>query len=548
MADQRINFRIGSIFSGEGFAAAQKTVGGMNHTVKAGKQAFNALASAMGEMGGLAGKAANALSGLMGAFATGGVAGLAFAGGVTVINHLMEENRKKAEAARKAAEELRKQMDEVFSEAIHERVKGVTDDIKGISDEFKNAAAQANAITAALNNVKQTGGAIALVNLETDKYNAVMRAATEAEKANVSATMDLAIAKEKARISAEKNTDAVNLAQKKMDDAENYILFLKDDLAKQTEMELQLKREADADHSDNQKQQEARQKEIANVENAILETKRKIESAENAYELSRVALNQAIENQTLATRQMELSVRQAADRVDAVAQASEELAKAERKAAITAVANKILKMGQAIHDKAVEGLQAEAADIQKEVNENAKNLAEAERAYAEALRDYEAHYGEERINQHLAENRVFGSKVIGGRMADQKTVQGVAGDIARHETMKELKENGFKNVAALQKFQRSAERDAAKAYRQEEVTQRNDEARANRIMNTSEKARSAADKKWLEDWQALQKQRQARQDELKARQAELDRLKLQRDKLASDVSDINQKLTALGLK
>ena len=62
MANQGITFSIGSVFNGEGFNAARKSVGEMSKSVKQAASASQQLAGAVGGMNNAASKAAGAMS------------------------------------------------------------------------------------------------------------------------------------------------------------------------------------------------------------------------------------------------------------------------------------------------------------------------------------------------------------------------------------------------------------------------------------------------------------------------------------------------------
>jgi len=89
MADNHIQFRIGSTFSGEGFTKANNAVKSVSGTVRKATGDLKGITDALGSAGGAFGKTANMVGKFAGAIAHGGILGVAMAGATVAIEKLV---------------------------------------------------------------------------------------------------------------------------------------------------------------------------------------------------------------------------------------------------------------------------------------------------------------------------------------------------------------------------------------------------------------------------------------------------------------------------
>ena len=172
MANQGITFSIGSVFNGEGFNAARKSVGEMSKSVKQAASASQQLAGAVGGMNNAASKAAGAMSGLFSVLASGSITTMAVAAALMVLNKKMGELQKaqqeaaEASAALQAAlEKLKAAKERAFDEQLNDKVASMKSHVQELADEFARVAKNAEEMRQAVaktQNAKDRGAILSM--------------------------------------------------------------------------------------------------------------------------------------------------------------------------------------------------------------------------------------------------------------------------------------------------------------------------------------------------------------------------------------------------
>lgn len=176
MAEQKIQFTIGSIFKGEGFNKAKNSVDNLNKKVKQSIGVSNQLAGAFGGMNNSAGKAANAMSGLISAFLQGGVAMAGVQAVMLGINALMDIYQKKQEEVKKATDDynaackkLKETQDRIWNEDLNNRINSTIEKIKTIAQEFETVTKNANDFKGVIDKMRSANGKGIILKMEGDK-------------------------------------------------------------------------------------------------------------------------------------------------------------------------------------------------------------------------------------------------------------------------------------------------------------------------------------------------------------------------------------------
>ena len=171
MADHSITFKIGSVFSGDGFDKAVSTTRQATGSIRQAATAAGQMASAFGGMDTSAARAMNAVGGLAAA-----IAGVSF---------YLDDLKEKTDAAVKRMEKLKAAAAETFSSQLAKFMSETAAEVKKVSDDFERITKQANAFTAALEGVRSASAAGGVLSLHTEELQALIDANSDAERQEI---------------------------------------------------------------------------------------------------------------------------------------------------------------------------------------------------------------------------------------------------------------------------------------------------------------------------------------------------------------------------
>lgn len=222
MADAKIRFSIGALFSGEGFQKANDAIKTTaNHTKEAaGRVGQFAGQLAVGDTA--AAKMAGQLGNVVSAFAMMGPAG----GVVALASAAMAVYKEKVDAACQKLKEMRAYADKMFEQTLAEKLSGVQKMLEGVSRQagfaaqaFEQMAAASAKLADAKSATSSAAGGTALAQMAWDKLSEMLAAEDEASRKLVEAKWDLAIAEKKAAVDNAAANDAIAAASRDLETA-----------------------------------------------------------------------------------------------------------------------------------------------------------------------------------------------------------------------------------------------------------------------------------------------------------------------------------------
>lgn len=218
MAEQRVQFTIGSIFKGEGFKQAQAAVKDVNQAVRTSASVIGNLASNVGILDSKYAKAAGAVTGLTSALTTGNpimaAFGIAMTGVSLIIstfNEKLAEQKKRQDELTESLKRMHDQMVKTWSNEQASEMAKFNENLKSIADSYDSITKEANQLIAATNKLAATRDQGKDIQMQIDKLlNG--REHKGADKQLEDAKADYAIV-------LKKNADAEERAQERVDAA-----------------------------------------------------------------------------------------------------------------------------------------------------------------------------------------------------------------------------------------------------------------------------------------------------------------------------------------
>lgn len=543
--DQHLQFRIGTTFNGEGFTKLQQTVKGVNQPIRAATGAATQLSGALAGLDTGASKAMGAMTGLFNAFAQGGVQGLVISGAMIAFNAYVTHLKEELEEAQKRTEALKK--------SVMDSINSVTSEIKGkfakeideINTKFdlitKNAVAFTNAMTG-LSGSQSAGN---IVNLEIEKYNAMLEAATEAERKNVEATYNLEIAKEKERSVAESAAAKVENAVVAREQAEQKLAAIGDERVK---LAAELARVEQSYEESTDATAEARKK----IKELLVDLRGKeeklgaqeLQTRENIKVL-RIQEQTAIQEETNATAKAALETKKASDAIVQLAEKSRKMG-----FEVNEFVDAFEKERAADAAKELADAQREESKLLQESSKTQQELTEAKRQLAEAIRNYEDNIARNEIwNVVSNDAKLTGVNGLWKNLNasdTSKMIQEATADVA---VKRGLADGSIRTVDQLNKVTNAAMREARQQISSPETMRQIQEAeRAERIRNMSEKARSKADQDFLDKFDAVAEANNRAQAEKDAAKMREMFARWREEDNHENIKKIREKLEKLGLK
>ena len=215
MAEQSLIFKIGSVFSGEGFKALKSSVKDTNASLKQSIASTSALASAFGNLDNKTATALGAMGDMLNALVTLNATAIITQAAMYALTSYTRKLTDEAAALAKRSEEMRQAMEKSFGESLQKSVSEATVKVKTIAAEFEAVTKRAEAFTAALNSLNTSERTGSVVDMELEKLNALLKAHGEEERQQIEATHNLRIATEKAALSQEEWADKIAAANEK---------------------------------------------------------------------------------------------------------------------------------------------------------------------------------------------------------------------------------------------------------------------------------------------------------------------------------------------
>ena len=158
MAEQRVQFTIGSVFQGEGFKQAQQAVSEVNNAVKKSTAMIGNLASNIGILDAKYAKAASAVTGLTSALMTGNPVMAAFGvamTGVSLIistfNERLAEQKKLQDELTESLKRTHDQLVKTWSNEQAAQMAKFNASLKEMGDSYDRITKEANELIAATN-------------------------------------------------------------------------------------------------------------------------------------------------------------------------------------------------------------------------------------------------------------------------------------------------------------------------------------------------------------------------------------------------------------
>lgn len=163
MAEQRVQFTIGSIFKGEGFKQAQAAVKDVNQAVKTSASVIGNLASNVGILDSKYAKAAGAVTGLTSALTTGNPVMAAFGVAMTGVslvistfNDRLAEQKKLHDELTESLKRTHDQLVKTWSKEQASEMAKFNDSLKEVGDSYDRITKEANQLMSAVNKLAST--------------------------------------------------------------------------------------------------------------------------------------------------------------------------------------------------------------------------------------------------------------------------------------------------------------------------------------------------------------------------------------------------------
>lgn len=532
---QKINFEIGSTFSGEGFKAAQATVKGVTSDIRSGVAAASQLSSAFDGLDASTAKSMRAMTSLMQSLVTLNATAILTQAAMLAISAYVNKCNEEMERLQERSEALRASVDRAFSKAVAGQIAEVNAEIKAIAGDFDRVTRQATEFAAAMGALKGSVATGGIVNLEIEKLNALMAAHSKAEEDVIAATYDLKIATAKAAAAREQANGKVEAAHAALVANEEKIALCDKELAVVTEKIAHLREARSQFESSSNAQAQKLDAAIAQLvakEEAIREQQATLMGQTNTL---RVKEQTAIVEAETAEKQMALTVAKAQIKVIDVEHASDQLAEKEAKLALETE-----KKAAAMKEE--EEVRKEAAEAQKAVNDAAKDVAAAERAYAQALAEYEKNFADNKFSEDI-----FGQDKKG--LAVPVKISGtVKAEVVSHDLEKAINDGLVRSVKDMDRFNRDRAKQIDKEEREKWNQLKREKQKYDQLMERSRKTWSQQDKDFVKKFEKLRDTAVAHKKAIEDAKKELEEAKKREKDNHDNLRDIKKKMEKLGLK
>lgn len=537
MAEQSLIFKIGSVFSGEGFKALKGSVKDTNASLKQSIASTSALASAFGNLDNKTAQALGAMGDMLGALVTlNGTAIIAQAAMYAFTSYTKKLQDEVAELA-KRSEAMRQSVDKSFGEILKRNVAEATNEVKAIAAEFDAVTKRAEAFTAALNSLNTSQRAGSVVDLELEKLNAMLEAHSEEERKQIEATHNLRIATEKAALSQEEWADKIAAENEKYVNTQQRIIKYDEQIsviqAKRAELEeIMLTAKESGDERWKKINEEIIKlgEEEAALRRGQKETWGKLAVAD-------LALQKAREDAANAEVQSTIAIRQAMIEQTKLNEAK--AAAAEKVRQETAEREEKIKKS-----KELASLRSDAADMQREVNESARRLRDAENDYAKALADYSANFAENRMQEVF-----FGANTKSHGMQrgySPMVINALTGEIVQDAVEKAIKNGDVKTVKDLFNYEKQVMRQAKTDVNSAKVQAGREKQRFERLREQNRKTWSKADTEFYTRYEKLKEHAEAAKREIEEKKQRLAEEQRQLQENHDNLKKIKEKLEELG--
>lgn len=532
---QKINFEIGSTFSGEGFKAAQATVKGVTSDIRSGVAAASQLSSAFDGLDASTAKSMRAMTSLMQSLVTLNATAILTQAAMLAISAYVNKCNEEMERLQERSEALRASVDRAFSKAVAGQIAEVNAEIKAIAGDFDRVTRQATEFAAAMGALKGSVATGGIVNLEIEKLNALMAAHSKAEEDVIAATYDLKIATAKAAAAREQANGKVEAAHAALVANEEKIALCDKELAVVTEKIAHLREARSQFESSSNAQAQKLDAAIAQLvakEEAIREQQATLMGQTNTL---RVKEQTAIVEAETAEKQMALTVAKAQIKVIDVEHASDQLAEKEAKLALETE-----RKAAALKEE--EEVRKEAAEAQKAVNDAAKDVAAAERAYAQALAEYERNFADNKMGEDI-----FGQDKKG--LAVPVKISGtVKAEVVSHDLEKAINDGLIRSVKDMDRFNRDRAKQIDKEEREKWNQLKREKQKYDQLMERSRKTWSQQDKDFVKKFEKLRDTAVAHKKAIDDAKKELEEAKKREKDNHDNLRDIKKKMEKLGLK
>lgn len=546
MADQTLWFKIGSVFSKEGFTKAQTAVKDMAGEVRRGAAVFQHMAGAFGELDGSAAKAMGAMGGLLTAISSLSVSAIAVQGAMLLVTKAVSSLKEEMEATKARAAELKESVDRAFGAAIAENASGIRREVAAISGEFERVAKFAREYTAALNGLRSSSASGGVVALEVEKLNKMLEAHTEEERKNIEATYAMRIAREKAANIEEAAALKIETAHDAVVEAQNRVANIEEQLAAIAENRATLEEALARQRENNGSKQKELSAQIASLmesESALIEKQNaerdRVSVLMVEEEQARQEATNATATATASIKSLELSQLRQAEAAEAARLATAEKAEEDRLSAAAARQERAER-------EAAEKIRKDADAAQKDAADAAKALADAERAYAAALEKYEKNYAENVMTEDVLGQSKKGKSLS---MGIPVRVQGsIKADVVAKDLEAAVKEGLVKNVHEMDAFARRRAKEVDQLEKTKMRQLERETQKYNRLREQNAKTWSKKDADFVKKFEQIRAAAEAQKKDLEDAKQRVQEERRRAKENHDNLKTIKEKLTALGLK
>lgn len=514
MADNRIQFSIGSIFSGEGFKKAQMAVQKMDGTMK---KSISNVAGMAGSLEGLdanALKATFAMTGMISSLASLNATSILSQAEMTALSFVLGDLNKQLEEANKQLAEAKKNAQKNWANYLTREIRNTEKEVKNLMGDFDAITKRANAFTNAIEGVALASSKGGVADLEIEKLNAMLEAHSDAERETIERTYALKAAIAKASISEQEWTSKREAAQQSVVDAEKKLELLKKQeqayLAEQNQLRGGVARLRG--NGDREKAREL-EKMIREMDEKRLAKLDEITAQEDEIRRLREVEKRVTIESTNAAKEHEAGLLQLRLADQKASEAAANKAAADKAAAEAAKEKAIGDKHKAEDMSAID----HARQAQEDAAEAAQKLAEAEKAYAEALEEYNRNF---LANTIAAETR--GKLVYQGTL-DAATSQKVQSMNAAHAVDQAIRERRVASVKDALRIEREARREARDAMSRDSGQRAREEQRYVNLLGKNQKTWSKSDRDFVEKYKKILDAESQQKRDLEARKAEFDR-------------------------
>lgn len=533
---QRIDFEIGSTFSGEGFKAAQAATTTLNTGVRNAASQMTQITSALGGMDNAVGKAASAMTGMLTTFMTLNPVMIGITAAISALTFAYNEHKKGTEELKKWTDDLKESMAKMADASNASFTDAIITRIRNAERSFEQITKHANDMTAAMNglaNAQAQGGVIAL---QAEKLQAVMNQATEEARQLTAAEYDLRIATEKAAVGRLKAQQQVEAAQEAITNTEKEIWNLEIQRASainavkiMEERIAENKKNGLANEENDNKRLSALRNEIANIDARTV-------AAKNRLEVEVIKEQTAAANLANATAAAKIEIDTAAGKISDLKAATEAAVEAEKKATEE-------KEAQTAKLKEQREIQEAAAKAQKEANDAAKDVAAAERSYAQALAEYEKNYADNKFAESI-----FGDDRKKGLSVPVRIDGAIKAEVVSHDLEKAINDGLIRSVKDMDKFNRDRAKQLQDDERQKWAQIKEEKRKYDELTKEHHRTWSKADKDFVEKFEKLRDTALAHKQAIEDAKKDLQMAKQRERDNHQNLADIKKKLENLGLK